>query len=64
MCVRYIVPDPEFFLLVEPDYSQVPPKLRLHLKQQLKVFESLTDKIDPRNLNIGYPVFGRDGKVS
>lgn len=58
MCVRYVMIDPEFFILIEPDFS-VPSENRIiiHQKVELKYVESKVDRNDPRNLLIGYAVF-------
>lgn len=58
MCVRYVMIDPEFFILIEPDFTvQNENRIIIHQKVPLKYVESLVDKSDPRNLVIGFAVF-------
>jgi hypothetical protein len=58
MCVRYVMIDPEFFILIEPDFSvQNENRIIIHQRVPLKHVESLADRDDPRNLNIGFAVF-------
>jgi hypothetical protein len=69
MQVRYVMADPEYFILIEPDFSQLTQdtvhqvnaashyRVKVHIKQPLKHIESIIDKTEPRNLNIGFPVF-------
>ena len=58
MSVRYVMIDPEFFILIEPDFSvQNENRILIHQKVPLRHVESLVDKSDPRNLVIGFAVF-------
>ncbi|TNV84769.1 hypothetical protein FGO68_gene16079 [Halteria grandinella] len=59
MCVRYVLIDQEYFILIEPEYNgrQDESRVKVHIKQPLKHIESVIDKTEPRNLNFGYPVF-------
>ena len=57
MCVRYVLIDPEFFILIEPDFSnQTENRIIIHYKVPLKHVESLIDKSDARNLMLGFAV--------
>ena len=50
--------DPEFFILIEPDYSvQNQNRIVIHQHIPLRHVESLIDKNDARNLVIGFAVF-------
>ena len=61
MCVRYVLIDPEFFILIEPDFSnQTENRIVIHYKIPLKHVESGIDKNDARNLIIGFAVFFND----
>lgn len=60
MNIRFVVFDSESFILVEPEFPNQPPRFKVHVKQSLKLLESMIDKSDPRNLKIGYPNFGKD----
>ena len=54
MSVRYVIIDPDFFLLVEPDFSKNGEyRLKVHIKQPLKMVESMIDRNEPRNMIIG-----------
>ena len=58
MCVRYVMIDAEFFILIEPDFSvQNENRIIIHQKVPLKHVESLIDRADQRNLVIGFAVF-------
>tara|TARA_B110000285_G_scaffold149054_1_gene166389 strand:- start:278 stop:475 length:198 start_codon:yes stop_codon:yes gene_type:complete len=58
MSVRYVMIDPEFFILIEPDFAiQNENRIMIHQKIPLRHVESLVDKSDPRNLVIGFAVF-------
>ena len=58
MCVRYVMIDPEFFILIEPDFSVANEnRIAIHQKVPLRHVESLVDKTDSRNLVIGFAVF-------
>ena len=58
MCVRYVMIDPEFFILIEPDFSvQNENRIIIHQRVPLRHVESLIDKQDARNLIVGYAVF-------
>ena len=58
MCVRYVMIDPEYLILIEPDFSvQHENRITIHQKQPLLHVESLVDKQDERNLVVGFPVF-------
>jgi hypothetical protein len=58
MCVRYVMIDAEFFILIEPDFSvQNENRIIIHQKVPLKHVESLIDRTDQRNLIIGFAVF-------
>ena len=47
MYVRYVLLDPEFFLLVEPDFSQGEDyKIKVHQKITLKSVECLVDRME------------------
>lgn len=50
--------DPEFFILIEPDYSiKNVHQIIINYKVPIKFFESLIDKKEPSNLNIGFAIF-------
>lgn len=58
MSVRYVMIDPEFFILIEPDFSiQNEHRIIIQLKVPLQHVETVIDKDDPRNLNVGFAVF-------
>lgn len=58
MCVRYVMIDPEFFILIEPDFTvSNENRIIIHQKVPLRHVESLVDKQDQRNLVIGFAVF-------
>lgn len=58
MSVRYVMIDPEFFILIEPDFSvQNENRIIIHQKVPLRHVESLIDRSDARNLVIGFAVF-------
>jgi hypothetical protein len=58
MSVRYVMIDPEFFILIEPDFSVVGEhRIIIHQKVPLRHVESLIDRNDSRNLVIGFAVF-------
>lgn len=64
MSIRFVVFDSESFILVEPEFPNQPPRFKVHVKQSLKLLESMIDKSDPRNLKIGYPNFGKDSSYT
>ena len=52
--IRYVVLDPEFFILIEPDFEDVPLKtIRIEIKAPLKNIETQTDSRNPKKLTIG-----------
>jgi len=56
MNVRYAIVDSEFFMLVEPDFTSISGqnyKVKIHIKQPLKLVEAMIDKTEPRNLIVG-----------
>jgi|LauGreDrversion4_2_1035121.scaffolds.fasta_scaffold103112_2 hypothetical protein len=55
MHVRYVIVDEEYFMLVEPDFSSINGqyKVKIHIKQPLKLVEAMIDKSEPRNLIVG-----------
>lgn len=54
MSVRYVIIDQDFFFLVEPDFSKTGEyKVKVHIKQPLKMVESMIDRTEPRNLIVG-----------
>ena len=58
MNVRYVLIDQDYFVLIEPDFSNSNEyKVRVHAKVALKHVESMIDKIEPRNLIIGIVTF-------
>jgi hypothetical protein len=58
MYVRYVLLDPEFFILVEPDFSQNDEyRVKIHTKISLKQVESLVDRIENRNLCMAFAHF-------
>lgn len=63
MCVRYVMIDPEFFILIEPDFSvKNENRIVIHQKVPLRHVESMVDKGDDRNLQIGFAVFFQNPK--
>jgi len=58
MHVRYVLSDPEFFLLIEPEQAREGEyKVKVHLKVILKHVESMVDRNEPRNLIVGFATF-------
>jgi|JI10StandDraft_1071094.scaffolds.fasta_scaffold2798097_1 hypothetical protein len=58
MFVRYVLLDPEYFLLVEPDFSQGDEyKIKVHQKMSLKHVESIVDRMENRNLCMAFAHF-------
>ncbi len=54
MSVRYVIIDQDFFFLVEPDFSKNGEyRVKVHIKQPLKMVESMIDRNEPRNLIVG-----------
>jgi hypothetical protein len=56
MNVRYAIVDSEFFMLVEPDFTSISGqnyKVKIQIKQPLKLVEAMIDKTEPRNLIVG-----------
>jgi len=54
MSVRYVIVDQDFFFLVEPDFSKNGEyRVKVHIKQPLKMVESMIDRTEPRNLIVG-----------
>ena len=55
MHVRYVIVDAEYFMLVEPDFTCLDGnyKVKIHIKQALKLAEAMIDKSEPRNLIVG-----------
>jgi hypothetical protein len=54
LMIRYVVLDPEFFILIEPDFEDVPLKtIRIEIKAPLKNIDTKTDFRDPKRLTIG-----------
>lgn len=52
--IRYVVLDPEFFILIEPDFNDSPVKtIRIEIKAPLKNIDTKTDFRDPKRLTIG-----------
>ncbi len=66
MSVRYVIIDPDFFLLVEPDFSKNGEyRVKVHIKQPLKMVESMIDRNEPRNLIVGLVTLQKnEAKVS
>ena len=63
MLVRYVMIDPEFFILIEPDFSvDKEHRIIIHQKVPLTNVNSLIDKNERRNLKIGFfAVYSTDG---
>lgn len=59
MQVRYVLADPEYFILIEPEFGKQSDDYRvlIHVKQPLKQVESMIDRTEPRNLIIGFATF-------
>ena len=58
MHVRYVLVDPDYFILVEPEFSkQEDYRVRVHRKIQLKQAECMVDRTEPRNLILGFATF-------
>ncbi len=55
MNVRYVIVDEEYFMLVEPDFTALNGnyKVKIQIKQPLKMVEAMVDKTEPRNLIVG-----------
>ena len=55
MNVRYVIVDEEFFMLVEPDFTSFSGqyKVKIQIKQPIKMVEAMVDKTEPRNLIVG-----------
>ena len=66
MCVRYVLVDQDYFILVEPDFSTNQGfRMKIHVKQPLKHVESMIDRTEPRNLIVGFATFQKtSAKVS
>jgi hypothetical protein len=66
MSVRYVIIDQDFFFLVEPDFSKTGEyKVKVHIKQPLKMVESMIDRTEPRNLIVGLVILQKgEEKVS
>jgi hypothetical protein len=61
MSVRYVIIDQDFFLLVEPDFSKNGEyRVKVHIKQPLKMVESMIDRTEPRNLIIGLVILQKN----
>ncbi len=55
MHVRYLLVDPDLFLLVELDLARINEyKVQVHFKLPLKYIESQIDRMEPRNLIVAY----------
>lgn len=55
MNVRYVLVDPDFFILIEPDFNRNDEyKVKVHFKLPLKLIESQIDRMEPRNLIVAY----------
>lgn len=57
MQVRYIVVDPDFLILVEPEKTNESCQFKVHFKVPLKHTECAIDKMEPRNLVVAYASF-------
>ena len=66
MSVRYVIIDQDFFFLVEPDFSKTGEyNVKVHIKQPLKMVESMIDRTEPRNLIVGLVILQKgEEKVS
>lgn len=50
--------DQDYFILIEPDFNKSEEyKVKVHKKVPLKLVESMIDRIDPRNLILGFATF-------
>jgi hypothetical protein len=58
MCVRYVMIDPEFLIIIEPDFSvQNENRIIIHQKVPLVHVQSMIDRQDQRNLVIAFAMF-------
>jgi len=55
--VRYVLVDPDYLILIEPEMNHIDYKCKVHFKVPLKHIESMIDKMEPRNLVVGYASF-------
>jgi hypothetical protein len=61
--IRYVVLDPEFFILIEPDFEDVPLKsIRIEIKAPLKNIDTKTDFRDPKRLTLGIAELSDNGE--
>lgn len=61
--LRYVVLDPEFFILIEPDFEGSPLKtIRIEIKAPLKSIETKTDFRDQKRLVIGIAELTESGE--
>eukprot|EP00347_Sterkiella_histriomuscorum_P015039 403358539 len=58
--IRYVLVDQDFLILIEPEVSNTEYKVKVHLKVPLKFVESMIDKREPSNLNMGYAIFQKN----
>lgn len=59
LCVRYVVADPEFFILVEPKY--VSNKMVIDRRVANKNVEVIIDRAETRNLIVGFKSYDEHG---
>ena len=61
--MRYVVLDPEFFILIEPEFEGKPNKsIRIEVKAPLKNIDTMTDFRDHKRLIVGISELSEDGE--
>lgn len=58
MIPSYVLVDQDFFIIIEPDFSQNNEyRVKVQVKVPLKHVESMIDRTEPRNLIVGFATF-------